>query len=62
MRHHQVVGVTDQLQHLGIQYGAVELTVFPCRLLKWQPDVTAACRPRGPPCGPGLAVTFCNWR
>jgi hypothetical protein len=32
MRHHQVVGVTDQLQHLVIRQGAVERDGVPVPL------------------------------
>ena len=44
MCHHQVAGVTDQLQHLGIRYGAVECDGVPVPLAE-----AVAPRDRGMP-------------
>ena len=60
MCHHQVVGVTDQLQHLGIRHGAVERDGVPVPLAE-----AVARRDRGMPATQAAvrsAVTFCNWR
>jgi hypothetical protein len=60
MCHHQVVGVTDQLQHLGIRHGSAERDGIPVPLAE-----PVARRDRGMPATQAAvrsAVTFCNWR